>query len=170
MKIAETHGKVNPLERFSRAINHWVELLLFGLGFAMSAIVAAQVFSRYALNHSLFWSEELARYLLVWLTFFGSSAAYYRKAHPGIDVIYGRLPAPARKTASLVVHLVSMVLFGTMIVYGIKFAYFVRLQISPALYLPKWLIFSVIPVSGLILMVHSVTLLLGELKGLRRDR
>lgn len=135
----------------------------------MSVIVAAQVFSRYVLNHSLFWSEELARYLLVWLTFLGSSVAYYRKVHPGIDIIYCRLPAPARKTAVIVVHLVSMLLFGVMIFYGIKFAYFVRVQISPALYLPKWIIYCIIPFSGLILTLHSITLLLGELKGYSRD-
>ena len=160
---------MNALKRFSYTINNWVEWSLFGLGFTMSAIVAAQVFSRYALNHSLFWSEELARYLLVWLTFLGSSVAYYRKVHPGIDIIYGRLPAPVQKTAAIVVHLVSMLLFGVMIFYGLKFAYFVRAQISPSLYLPKWIIFSVFPVSGLILTLHSFTVLLDELKGCSRD-
>ena len=79
---------MESLERLSRKINFWVEYLLFGLGFAMAALVAVQVFFRYVLNHSLFWSEELARYFLVWLTFLGASVAYYRKVHPGIDIFY----------------------------------------------------------------------------------
>jgi TRAP-type C4-dicarboxylate transport system permease small subunit len=54
-----------------------------------------------------------------------------------------------------------------MIFFGVKFSYFVRLQISPALNLPKWIIFSIIPVSGLIFMVHGATFLLGEIQ--RRD-
>lgn len=62
---------MDALERISRSVNHWVEYVLFGLGFTMSVVVAVQVFFRYALNHSLFWSEELARYILVWLTFLG---------------------------------------------------------------------------------------------------
>lgn len=157
------------LERSSRFINHWIERFLFGLGFGMALIVSIQVFSRYVLNHSLFWSEELARYLLVWLTFLGASVAYRRKMHPGIDVFYNKMPPRIRKTAAIGVHIAAMGLFGVMIVYGCRFSYFVRLQISPALYLPKWIIFSIIPASGLILMIHSLVFLAHELKGTNRD-
>jgi TRAP-type C4-dicarboxylate transport system permease small subunit len=157
------------LEKLSRSINRWIEFFLFGLGFTMTVIVAVQVFCRYVLNNSLFWSEELARYLLVWLTFLGASVAYRRNVHPGIDIIYARLPGTIQKTAAIAVHCTSIALFGVMIFFGIKFSYFVRLQISPALYLPKWIIFSIIPVSGLILLLHSLTFLLEELKGKGSD-
>ena len=160
---------MSVLEKLSRSINRWIELFLFGLGLSMSIIVAVQVFCRYVLNHSLFWSEELARYLLVWLTFLGASVAYYRNVHPGIDVIYARMPNSIQKITAITVHLVSMTLFGIMIIFGAKFSYFVRLQISPALNLPKWLIFTIIPISGLILMLHSLTFFLNELKGKGRD-
>lgn len=160
---------MSVLEKLSRSINRWIEFFLFGLGLSMSIIVAVQVFCRYVLNHSLFWSEELARYLLVWLTFLGASVAYYRNVHPGIDVIYARMPNSIQKITAITVHLVSMTLFGIMIIFGAKFSYFVRLQISPALNLPKWLIFTIIPISGLILMLHSLTFFLNELKGKCRD-
>lgn len=160
---------MKTLERISRSINLWIEYLLFGLGFTMAVIVAVQVFFRYVLNHSLFWSEELARYLLVWLTFLGASVAYHRKVHPGIDIFYSMMPPYNQKVTRIIVHLASLFLFGIMVFYGYKFAYFVRLQISPALYLPKWIIFSIIPISGLILMIHSLAFLFSEFKGLPRD-
>jgi TRAP-type C4-dicarboxylate transport system permease small subunit len=158
------------LAKLSRTVNKWVEYLLFGIGLSMSVIVAVQVFSRYVLNHSLFWSEELARYLLVWLTFLGASVAYYRSVHPGIDVIYARLPSPVRRVTAVMVHLLSMLLFGIMVVFGIKFAYFIRQQISPALNLPKWLVFTIIPISGSVLLLHGLMFLLDELKGTGRDQ
>ncbi len=157
------------LEKLSRFINRWVEFSLFGLGFTMTLIVAVQVFCRYVLNNSLFWAEELSRYLLVWLTFLGASVAYRRNVHPGIDVIYNRFPNIIQKIFSIAVHYICIALFGVMIFYGIKFSYFVRLQISPALYIPKWIIFSIIPFSGLILLIHSLTFLVNELKGTGRD-
>ena len=40
---------MDALERISRSVNHWVEYVLFGLGFAMSVVVAVQVFFRYAI-------------------------------------------------------------------------------------------------------------------------
>jgi TRAP-type C4-dicarboxylate transport system permease small subunit len=154
---------------FSRGLNRAVEYSLFVIGFTLTGVVAAQVFYRYALNHSLFWSEELARYLLVWLSFLGASAAYYRKVHPGIDILYRQMPAHVRKASRMGVHGVSLLLFAIMIYYGAQFAYFVRMQISPALYLPKWIVFSIIPISGTILLVHGLSLLLDDLKGIGRD-
>jgi TRAP-type C4-dicarboxylate transport system permease small subunit len=135
----------------------------------MAVIVAVQVFSRYMLNRSLFWSEELARFLLVWLTFLGASVAYYRKANPGIDVLYARMAPALRRATALLIHLVSIGLFSVMVFYGFEFAYFVRLQISPALNLPKWIVMSIIPASGSILLVHAVGFFLEELKRGRLD-
>jgi len=160
---------VPGLEKISGSINCWIERMLFGLGLTMAILVAVQVFFRYVLNQSLFWSEELARYMLVWLTFLGTSAAYYRKANPGVDFLYARVPPALRKTADVIIHCVSIGLFVVMIVFGIKFAWFVRMQISPALNLPKWLIVSIIPASGLILMFHGLTFLTAALQRGDRD-
>jgi TRAP-type C4-dicarboxylate transport system permease small subunit len=157
------------MERLSLVLNRWVEYLLFSLGLTMTFVVALQVFFRYVLNQSLFWSEELARFLLVWLSFLGASVAYRRKAHPGIDVLSSRMPEHISWIFTLVVHIISIVFFGVMIFYGYRFAYFVRLQISPALYMPKWIIFSIVPLSGIILMIHGVTFLLQELDRRSRD-
>ncbi|MFC1859844.1 TRAP transporter small permease [Thermodesulfobacteriota bacterium] len=146
-----------------------MEYLLCGLGLSMTVIVAVQVFSRYVLNHSLFWSEELARYMLVWLSFLGATAAYRRNVHPGIDVITNRLPASMRKGAAILAHSATITLFGIMIVYGFKFSYFVRLQITPALHIPKWIILGIIPLSGLIFLCHGLNFLLNEFTGSGRD-
>ncbi|KPJ76164.1 MAG: C4-dicarboxylate ABC transporter permease [Deltaproteobacteria bacterium SG8_13] len=151
-------------------MNRWVEYLLFGLGLSMALVVAMQVFFRYVLNHSLFWSEELARFMLVWLSFLGASAAYKRSLHPGVDILTSRLSAPLRKACSQLVHIVSLVLFTVMIIYGAQFAHFIRAQISPALYLPKWAVFVIIPASGLILAIHCLAFMASAHKDDRRDR
>jgi len=156
---------VDFLEHLSRKVNRGVEYFLAVFGISMSVIVAVQVFSRYVLNHSLFWSEELARFLLVWLSFLGASAAYHRKAHPGVDVLYVRVSPVTRRVFSIVTHVASLSLFGVMVYYGCRFAWFVRMQISPALHIPKWIILAVIPASGLILALHGLAFLAGTLKG-----
>jgi TRAP-type C4-dicarboxylate transport system permease small subunit len=70
-----------------------------------------------------------------------------------------------KKMSVILTHLVSMGLFGVMVVYGYQFAYFVRLQISPALQIPKWMVLCIIPVSGAILIFHAFTFLVQALKG-----
>ncbi len=161
---------MTAIQQLSAAVNRWVEYLLFGLGLSMALVVAMQVFFRYALNHSLFWSEELARFMLVWLSFLGASTAYKRGLHPGVDILTSRLPPVWRNTCSHLVHVVSLALFIVMIVYGVGFAYFIRTQISPALYLPKWTVFAIIPVSGAILAIHCLAFITAAYKDRRRDR
>ena len=160
---------MSALEKLSATVNGWIEYSLLGLGLSMTVIVAVQVFFRYGLNQSLFWSEELARYLLVWLSFLGASVAYRHKAHPGINLLQAKMPATLQRLSAITVHLASLTLFTIMIVYGYRFAYFVRLQISPALYLPKWVVFSIIPFSGCILMLHGLNFLLQEVTRAHSD-
>ncbi len=155
------------LNRLSQDLNRWVQALISFMGIVMVVIVAVQVFSRYALNYSLFWSEELARMLLVWLTFFGATVAYYYGAHPGVDVLYQRLSSEWRKAAACVTHGAGLALFTVMIWSGIEFSWFVRMQITPALNLPKWIIMAVVPVSGVIFIIHGLAFLTQELRGLK---
>jgi TRAP-type C4-dicarboxylate transport system permease small subunit len=161
---------VSVLERLSVSCNRSIERALLGLGLTMTGIVILQVFYRYALNHSLFWSEELARYLLVWLTFLGATVAYRRHMHPSVDIFFKRLARPARRRLKMLVHLLSLLFFFILIWYGTTFSYFVRLQTTPALALPKWLIFAIIPLSGIIFTLHALAFLSGELNPPPHDR
>jgi len=147
------------LNRLSRGLNLRVQTLVASMGIAMASIVAIQVFFRYVLNHSLFWSEELARLLLVWLTFFGATVAYYHHAHPGVDGLFRRLSPVWQKGAACLTHLASLGLFAVMMVSGVAFAWFVRLQITPALHLPKWVVMCAVPVAGFIFTVHCLAFL-----------
>ena len=153
------------LQGTSRALNRWIQFLVSAMGMAMAGIVAIQVFFRYGLNHSLFWSEELARILLVWLTFFGATVAYFHKAHPGVDGLVRRLPARGRRMAALFSHLAALALFSVMVWYGMQFAYFVRLQITPALGWPKWVVMAAVPGAGLVFWVHGLAMVIETLTG-----
>jgi TRAP-type C4-dicarboxylate transport system permease small subunit len=152
----------NPIDRFSRRTNAVVEQSLLGLGILMIGVVAAQVFFRYVLNHSLFWSEELARYILVWLTFLGASVAYRRGVHPRIDLFVSRFGTRGARAIHVGTHLVAMAFFSVLVIYGAQFAYFVRLQISPALQIPKWIVMLVLPISGMVMILHALAAIVSE--------
>ena len=152
------------IEKTCAAVNQAIEYSLFGLGFSMAMLVAVQVFCRYVLNSSLFWSEELARYMLVWLSFLGATVAYYRNLHPGVDAFTSRISPEKQRTMQLLVHVTSIALGLTMVISGSQFAWFVRMQISPALAIPKWIILAVIPVSGVIFFVYALAFFLKTLQ------
>ena len=153
------------LNRLSTRVNQAVEYALFAMGLGMALLVAVQVFFRYVLNDSIFWSEELARFLLVWLTFLGASVAYFRGVHASVDFLVWRLGPRGQRALNILVYVLSLAFFVVMIVYGWQFAHFIRLQVSAALYLPKWIPHGIIPLSGAILALHSLNFLWRELKG-----
>ena len=151
------------LERFSRGVqavsdrvNHLVEWFLFGLGFAMAILMGVQVLCRYLLNHSLFWSEELGRICLVWITFIGASAAYKRQAHIGIDLLVSRLPPPLQRACRLAVLGLASVFFVILVVYGISFSRFVSTQQTAALGISQGVPYLALPISGVLFLLHAL--------------
>lgn len=149
-------GMPAALDRVSQALNRRIKGVVCAMGMTMALVVAVQVVSRYAFNHSLFWSEELARFLLIWLSFMGATVAYCHGVHPGVDSLVRRMPEQWRTLTALLSYLAGAALFTVMVVSGTQFAWFVRLQIFPATGLAKWIIMAVVPVSGIIFLVHCL--------------
>lgn len=75
-------------------VEDWVGLVLL---WAMGVLVFTQFFSRYALNDSVAWTEEVARYLLIALTFIGSAGAVRRGSHIRVEALENALPVAARR-------------------------------------------------------------------------
>src|SRR5438105_14963409 len=63
----------------------------------ITVLVTVQVFSRYVLNDTPPWSEELCRYLFIWASFLGACVAMGRASHLGVDSLVARLPTGARE-------------------------------------------------------------------------
>ncbi|SIN92221.1 TRAP transporter small permease [Halodesulfovibrio marinisediminis] len=131
--------------------------LLCTCGMAMAIVTAAQVFFRYVLNNSLFWSEELGRVLLIQLTFFGAAVALKAHAHIGLDFMIRNLSEKGRKYPALLVQLLSSVFFFVMMWYGFQFALFLKLQSTATLGISRMIPFLAIPVSGAIMLIHSLS-------------
>jgi TRAP-type C4-dicarboxylate transport system permease small subunit len=82
-------------------------------------IICFAVFTRYLLNYVPSWSEEVPRYLLVWISYLGAALAVKYKEHISLDVFFNLMPVRARQVG----HLILNVLIGTvgviMLVFGI---------------------------------------------------
>lgn len=145
------------LYRLSDAVNRGVEKGLFVLGLSMALVTGAQVFCRYGLNHSLFWSEEVGRMMLVWITFLGATSAYKRKAHVGIDLLVRRWPPGGRRTAEGAVLFLCTIFFVVLVHQGTAFILFAAGQKSAALGIPMALPYGVVPASGAIFLLHAAS-------------
>lgn len=129
-------------------------------GAAIAVMVVAisyQVFGRYVLGHSPSWSEELARYLMVWLTMLGAAAAMRSGGHIAVTTLIDMLP-PAGRRAALAVRDVAVVCTcGVLAWWGIGFAGLNATQESAAMDIPMSIPYAALP-AGATLIVLFVLL------------
>jgi TRAP-type C4-dicarboxylate transport system permease small subunit len=87
----------------------WGTLAVFWI---LAFVVFYQVFTRYALNDAAGWTEEIARYLLIAVTFLGGAMAVRRGTHIQVDFVYRFVPRAAGRVMSTCVDAVRIAFFG----------------------------------------------------------
>ena len=119
-----------------------------------------QVASRFILGSPSSFTDELARYLMIWVGILGAAYVSGKNLHVAIDVLPTRLSKKAQKKLMLVVR-VLIVLFclGVMVIGGSRLVYitYVLDQNSPALQLPLSVVYMVIPLSGLLIIYYKIS-------------
>lgn len=123
----------------------------------MALLVGTQVFCRYVLNSSLFWSEEVGRILLVQITFLGASIAFKSGLHPSIRTFVECLNFTTQRRVHLVTLGVALVFFLTLTWYGTHFALFISKQVTPSLGISKALPVAIIPLASAFASLHAFT-------------
>ncbi|WP_025270686.1 TRAP transporter small permease [Hippea sp. KM1] len=140
----------------SNTINRLTEALVVLLLVVLSFFMVLSVFYRYVLNNSIYYSSELCRFLLVYITFFGSTVAYKHKAHIGVDVFVEHLPHKAKKSVELFIELSFLLFIVLLFAVSLKFMPMMWLQKTATLQIPYAYVFLVIPISSSIFSIHII--------------
>ncbi|WP_207642555.1 TRAP transporter small permease [Inediibacterium massiliense] len=85
---------------------------------AMVGVICFQVIMRYVFNNSLSWSEELGKFLFVWLSWLGISIGHRRKEHIQITLLIDKLPYKLKKLIEAITELIVIVICGVTMYYG----------------------------------------------------
>ncbi|ANU11767.1 tripartite AtP-independent periplasmic transporter subunit DctQ [Planococcus antarcticus DSM 14505] len=134
-------------------IKHVLNLIM-GL---LVTVVFLQVIFRFILNSPLAWTEELARYSLIWLTFLGAAYAMSSKAHIGMEFFVKLFAAPVRQALYSIATFASLLFFLLMVIEGYDLSMQGMSQTSPVLRIPMGMIYMIIPVSGIILLINMAS-------------
>ena len=136
------------------SLNISIKYILFLLMTALIFCVFAQVIFRFVLENPLAWTEELARFILVWLTFLGAAYAMSLKAHISIDYFVNKLPVRLHKATLVLSTFISIAFFYIMVTEGYSMTVRTMGQFSSVLEIPMGLVYSIIPISGIILTIN----------------
>jgi len=106
------------LTRLATRLQALIEATAMILLVVMLAAIAYQVFARYVLKSPTFWSEELARFLIVWVTMLGSSALIRESGHISVDFFVNLLPPAGQRVMRFVNDCLVLIMCGAIAYYG----------------------------------------------------
>lgn len=144
---------MSALQRTSQRLNALMEKLLIVIGAAICLILFAQVAFRYA-GASLGWSEEVARHLLVAITFLGGTVAYKRASFIGLRGFGHRFGAGFQRAVVLALQWLTLACFGLIAWFGAVYAVKAAEHSSASLQIPMSIPYAVIPLAALVFIVH----------------
>jgi TRAP-type C4-dicarboxylate transport system permease small subunit len=136
-------------------INRIFEVLSAAVLAVMVILGAVQIFLRYVVGSSLFWSEEIMTYLFIWLVFFGAILATRRNAHPFVDILINAFGERSRLLFFAVRDALFVVYAGVLIFQGAKLVILAN-SLTPALLMPYRWIYLSLPVGAFFIAVFSV--------------
>jgi len=149
---------------------HFEEYILIVLSMCTVIIVFTQVFMRYVLGESLTWSEEVARYLFIWMIYVGISYGVKKEKHLGVDAF----PMLFEQKGKIIIDMIASFSFLMFAVIMTYYGFDIVLKVtreSAALELPLEWVYAA-PVVGMILtsirLIQKLLRLVNQLKVLNQ--
>lgn len=142
--------------RLIRRLTWLVERALILLSMLIAAVVFLQVVFRYVLQQPLYWSEELPRYLLIWMSFLAAALAQKNEAHINITLAVTPLPMAVQRGIHLLANLVILGFLGVLVYSGSLVTRITAAHRSTALQIPMAVVYAALPVGAALMMLYLV--------------
>jgi len=134
-------------------------IILMLLMAAIVVDVSWQVLSRFIVGKPSSVTEEIARFLLVWIGLLGAAYAFRMHSHLGLDIITAKLPPEKKIRAEIFSQLMSLGFAGWVMVYGgislVKLQLMLG-QTSAALEIKMGYVYTVIPLAGVLICIYAI--------------
>ena len=156
-------GFLDLLDRFAKLLVDIVRWVCIVLATLLFLIVVAAVTARYGFGEAVSWTEEVPRYLLIWISFLAAAVGVLHRDHVGFDVLFNALPTAVRRV--LGVALSALILgFGWVVFrYGITFTLDFGDDLMETIPFTNYWYYPAMPVSGFLIMVFAFKLMVDEI-------
>ncbi|HDZ46751.1 hypothetical protein LCGC14_0121480 [marine sediment metagenome] len=158
----------SSLMLINRVIDQFNRVVGWGLAFlllTMTVLIFWQVFARFVVGKPLFFSDEIARFAMIWLTFIGAGYAYRKGALISVDILL-EYSGPRFASVLRVLVVLCSALFALIIVkYGFDLVGRVASQTAPSTRVSMMWPYMAVPLGGIVILVNSVGLLIDEVVG-----
>ncbi|EFB77361.1 TRAP transporter small permease [Subdoligranulum variabile] len=158
---------IELMTKIRRGINALLSTIAAIILITMSVLVIYQVFTRYVLNNPADFTEEIIRYLLIWICFIGAAYAFNSRQHMALLFVQAKMK-PAARRALVIFSDVLVLLFAifVMVMGGINLAVSARQEFSSLLGIPRSLVYAMAPIAGVFTIVAQIINLVEDFTGI----
>lgn len=156
---------VTALTKLDDMLAKGEEWALVALVTVMSVVVFLQVLYRYFLSQPLYWSEELARYVFVWIALLGAALSVRKKGHFGMDYLHMKLPAAARGWITGFIYCAMGIVILVLLANGILLVQKTVDQESPAMQISMGWAYACLPIGAALMLIHLLCIIARGLAG-----
>ncbi|WP_336269386.1 TRAP transporter small permease [Vreelandella arctica] len=160
-----TQPLLKLLRRIELGLDAIIQPVVFAGMAALIGVITLQIVSR-VLFTAVGWTEEVARFLLVWITFLAGTLAFQRGRHIAVTFVVDALPGRLRQIARIAALLIVLAFMITLIVIGYRYMQVQSFQKSASLRLSMTYVYAVMPICAAIMawysLVDIIELLLGD--------
>src|SRR3954453_11057942 len=141
--------------------HHPEDWLAFGLFWCLALIVFLQFFTRYILNDSLSWTEEIARYGLMWLAFIGGAVVTRKKSHIAVELLSNLMaPGPLRSALLALVDFVTLGFLGLLAYFSVTIIERMHNQTMTVVELPMSLVYGGVGLGCFLMLGRQIQVVL----------
>ena len=152
---------LDRIERTHVASKRWLLIVLL---LAMACIVFANVVLRYTTGDSIVWAEEVARHMMIWVTFLGAGLVLRFGGHVAIDNLHRSVSTRSAQYIRGFVAISLVVFFAVMTVASSQYVYATRFQTTAATDIPISYIYGTMPVGFVLMLIHLLFIAKGYIQ------
>jgi TRAP-type C4-dicarboxylate transport system permease small subunit len=149
----EFHAVDEEIDLSHTPVEAWAALALF---WALGATVFYQFFTRYVLNNSASWTEEIARYLLIGVVFVGAAIGVAKNNHIQVDLLYRWLPKAVGRALAIAVDAIRIAFFASMSGFTVQMMQKMGNYQMTIIDLPMDIVYGVVLLGFIAMTVRSV--------------
>jgi len=153
---------LRTVTKFDNLLAKTEAAVIIAMVVVMTVVVFLQVVYRYVLAQPLHWSEELARYLFVWLSILGATLGLQKRGHFGLDVFFQMFPRKMKQSMGFFIYFLMGIVIFVILVQGITLVEKTASQESPAMGISMSWAYACLPVGGALMAIHLVVIFLKD--------
>ncbi|WP_054707932.1 TRAP transporter small permease [Bacillus sp. JCM 19041] len=150
---------MNTYIKIIDSINNGIKYLVSIMLVVLAILVVLQVTTRFVINVPLSWTEEIARYLMIYIVFLGSGLAMRYNQHIAIDFLLDVIKQKNKERLQKIILWISAIFCVMLAYYGAKLTYMVIGQSTPTLQYSMAWAYAAIPLGALVMLVNIIALL-----------